>query len=332
MSNPILKVEKLAKKFYVKRSIFQKSDAVNAVNGVDFEVLEGTIFGLVGESGCGKTTIARCLVGLERPTSGNISFRGEEIGSLSQKDFRPYRKKIQIVYQDPSDSLNPRLTVSQTIMEPLNLYSGLPKADQQKLVMETMEIVGLRTQHLERFPHQLSTGQQQRVGIARAIICHPDFVVLDEPTSALDLSVRGRVLELLLDIQRRSNLTYIFISHDLGVVRFICQHTAVMYLGYIAESGPTKELFNNPEHPYTKALISAIPKVHAGSRKERIILQGEVPSPINMPPGCPFSNRCLEAEEICSEKRPKLLPTSEGRMVSCHMVQREDDSFLAKTS
>ncbi len=332
MSNPVLKVEKLAKKFYVKRSVFQKSDAVNAVNGVDFEVSEGTIFGLVGESGCGKTTIARCLVGLERPTGGRILFRGEEIGNLSQKDFRPYRKKIQIVYQDPSDSLNPRLTVSQTIMEPLNIHTELSKADQKKLVMGTMEIVGLRTQHLERFPHQLSTGQQQRVGIARAIICHPEFVVLDEPTSALDLSVRGRVLELLLDIQRRSNLTYIFISHDLGVVRFICQHIAVMYLGYIAESGPTKELFKNPEHPYTKALISAIPKIRAESRKERIILQGEVPSPINMPPGCPFSNRCPEAEEICFEKRPKLLPTSEGRMVACHMVVREDDSLLAKTS
>ncbi|MBW2154917.1 MAG: ABC transporter ATP-binding protein, partial [Deltaproteobacteria bacterium] len=193
------------------------------------------------------------------------------------------------------------------------------------LLEETMEIVGLRPQHLDRFPHQLSTGQQQRVGVARAIICNPDFVILDEPTSALDLSVRGRVLELLLDLQKRFGITYIFISHDLGVVRFFCQQTAVMYLGFIVESGSTRGLFKYPAHPYTRALISAIPKINPDSRRQRIILKGEVPSPLNLPKGCPFNNRCPEAEAICIEQRPELVPVSADRHVACHHIVRGDD-------
>ena len=319
MKKNILKVENLKKIFITKRFL-ENQKAVYAVTDVSFEITEGSIFGMVGESGCGKTTIARCLVMLERPTGGRIWFQGEEIGHLSLLQFRPYRKKLQIVFQDPLDSLNPRLSVRQILTEPLNLYTDLSKTEKEDLLEETMRIVGLQAQHLDRFSHQLSTGQQQRVGIARATICNPDFVILDEPTSALDLSVRGMVLELLLDLQKRFGITYLFISHDLGVVNYFCEQTAVMYLGFFMETGPTKELFKKPLHPYTTALVSAIPQIHAKSRKKRIILEGDVPSPLNLPKGCPFSNRCFRAETSCFEKRPKLLPVSDGRSVACHLV------------
>jgi peptide/nickel transport system ATP-binding protein/oligopeptide transport system ATP-binding protein len=315
-NNSILRVENLSKAFLIRGGI--KRQYLHAVSDVSFEVEEGGIFGLVGESGCGKTTIARCLVRLERLTAGKVWFQGEEIGHLSQKAFLPWRKRIQIVFQDPLDSLNPRLSVKKTLLEPLNNNTSLSAQEKMDLIHETMAIVGLREEHLDRFAHQLSTGQQQRVGIARATICNPDFVVLDEPTSALDLSFRGRVLELLSDLQERFGITYIFISHDLGVVRFFSKKTAVMYLGFIVESGPTKELFEDPAHPYTKALISAIPRIDPKSRTERVILKGEVPSPISLPPGCPFNNRCPEAREICSKDRPSLVPISGGRMVACH--------------
>jgi len=315
-NNSILRVENLSKTFPIDKGI--KRQYLHAVSDVSFEIEEGSIFGLVGESGCGKTTIARCLAGLERPTAGKVWFQNEEIGRLSQKAFLPWRKRIQIVFQDPLDSLNPRLSVRKTLLEPLNNHTSLSKGEKIDLINETMAIVGLRKEHLDRFAHQLSTGQQQRVGIARATICNPDFVVLDEPTSALDLSFRGRVLELLSDLQKRFRITYIFISHDLGVVWFFSKKTAVMYLGFIVESGPTKDLFEKPAHPYTKALISAIPKIDPESRTERIILKGEVPSPINLPPGCPFYNRCPEAKQICSTNRPKLAPILGERMVACH--------------
>jgi len=278
------------------------------------------IFGMVGESGCGKTTIARCILGLERPTEGRIWFEKDELGHLSPRQFRPYRKKLQMVFQDPADSLNPRLSVHQILMEPLDLFTELSKPEKMDRIHETLSIVGLRPQHLASYPHQLSTGQQQRVGIARATICRPAFVVLDEPTSALDLSFRGRILELLLDLRERIGITYIFVSHDLGVVRYFCQLTAVMYLGFIVEVGQSKELFRDPMHPYTKALISAIPKVDPKGRRQRVILKGEVPSPLNIPKGCAFCNRCPVAESVCFEQRPRLKPVSGGRTVACHLV------------
>jgi oligopeptide/dipeptide ABC transporter ATP-binding protein len=319
MENLVLKVENVTKQFVTKRFL-GKPQIVHAVNGVSFAVGKGSILGLVGESGCGKTTIARCIVGLEKCSDGNIYFHGEAIGHLSTKQFRPYRKKLQMVFQDPSDSLNPRMSIKQTLMEPLNLHTRLTKTEKQELLEEKMGIVGLRAEHLDRFPHQLSTGQQQRVGVARAIVCHPDFVVLDEPTSALDLSVRGVIIELLIDIQKKFGITYLFISHDLGVVHYLCRETAVMYLGSIMEMGQTRDLFRKPLHPYTKALISAIPKMDPKSGRRHIILKGDVPSPLQLPPGCLFCNRCPEVEPICFQKRPQLRSSSDGRTVACHLV------------
>ncbi len=319
MKKVVLRLENVTKQFVTKRFL-EKPQVVHAVNGVSFAVEEGSILGLVGESGCGKTTIARCIVGLEQCTGGEIRFHDEEIGRLPSRQFRSYRKKLQMVFQDPSDSLNPRMSVRQTLREPLDLHTALTKAEKEDLLEENMRIVGLRAEHLDRFPHQLSTGQQQRVGVARAVIVHPDFVVLDEPTSALDLSVRGVILELLLDIQKRFGITYLFISHDLGVVHYLCRETAVMYLGAIMEMGPTQNLFKNPLQPYTKALIAAIPKMGPRSGGKRILLKGDVPSPLQLPPGCLFCNRCPEVESICFEARPELRRAADGRSVACHLV------------
>jgi oligopeptide/dipeptide ABC transporter ATP-binding protein len=316
---PILRVNKLKKSFYKKRSFF-KIDEIKAVNDVSFTVDKGSIYGLVGESGCGKTTTARCILGLERVSGGEIWFKEDEIGSLGYYEFFPLRKNIQMVFQDPTDSLNPHFTVKQTIKEPLDLNTSLGEDEKKDTLINIMNIVGLRGEHLERYPHQLSTGQQQRVGIARAVICNPSLVVLDEPTAALDVSVRGRVLEMLLDLQERFKITYLLISHDLRTIQFICKQTGVMYMGYIIEQGLTKEIFQKPLHPYTQALISAIPSIKNRSSKKRIILEGEVPSPINMPIGCPFLKRCRYSETICSKERPELSSIgSPPREVACHM-------------
>jgi oligopeptide/dipeptide ABC transporter ATP-binding protein len=322
MKEIVLRVENLTKHFVTKRFL-ERPQIVHAVNGVSFVVEQGSILGLVGESGCGKTTVARCLVGLERCTGGEIQFLGEKIGHLRPKEFRPYRKKLQMVFQDPSDSLNPRLSIRQTLMEPLDLHTDLTKAEKRDLLEENMRIVGLRAEHLDRYPHQLSTGQQQRVGVARAVISRPDFVVLDEPTSALDLSVRGVILELLLEIQRQFGITYLFISHDLGVVRYLCRETAVMYLGAIMEMGPTRDLFQNPLHPYTKALIAAIPKMDPKRGRKRILLQGDVPSPLHLSAGCLFSNRCPNSAPVCLEERPALRPSAGSRSIACHRAPGE---------
>lgn len=319
MAPPILKLNKLKKSFYKKRSFF-KIDEIKAVNNVSFTVDKGSIYGLVGESGCGKTTTARCILGLERVLGGEIWFKEHEIGSLEYYEFFPLRKDIQMVFQDPTESLNPHFTVKQTIKEPLDLNTSLGEEEKIDTLINVLNIVGLGVEHLERYPHQLSTGQQQRVGIARAVICNPSLVVLDEPTAALDVSVRGKVLEMLLDIQERFQITYLIISHDLSIIHFICKQTAVMYLGYIVECGLTKEIFQKPLHPYTQALISAIPSIKNRSSKERFILEGEVPSPINMPIGCPFLKRCRYSKKICSKERPELISIgSAQREVACHL-------------
>lgn len=313
----ILQVNKLKKYFIKKRSFFQV-DEIKAVNGVSFAVEKGSIFGLVGESGCGKTTTARCILNLEKVSGGEIWFKGNEVGSLGFYDFFPFRKEIQMVFQDPADSLNPHFTAKQTIKEALDLNTDLDEKEKQGMLLNVMNIVGLREEHLERYPHQLSTGQQQRVGISRAVVCKPSLVVLDEPTAALDVSVKGKVLEMLLGLQERFNMTYLLISHDLRTIQFVCNQTAVMYLGFIVEQGFTKEIFNNPLHPYTQALFSAIPSIRGENRYKRIILEGEVPSPINLPVGCPFLKRCRYSKDICSEQRPNLHSIG-SRAVACHL-------------
>jgi len=317
----ILRIENLKKVFFKKKSFF-KNDEIKAVNDISFDVKRGSIFGLVGESGCGKTTAARCIVHLDKLTSGKIFFNHVEIGSLSPVAFRPYREKIQIAFQDPTDSLNPRFTVRRTIIEPLNLFTNFSNNEKKNKLLQIMELVGLQPEHLERYPHQLSTGQQQRVSVARAIITNPDFVVLDEPTSALDISVKGRILELLLELQEHFGTTYLLISHDLSNVKQVCEETAVMYLGAIMEIGPTKKLFSSPLHPYTKALLSAIPKMEVKKNKKRIKLVGELPSPINLPTGCLFSTRCPEVMPICKEIKPEIKPVSNSgdQSIACHLL------------
>jgi peptide/nickel transport system ATP-binding protein len=321
--NEILSVESLGKSF-TKRMLWRVEE-VRAVNGISFSIRRRSILGLVGESGCGKTTTARCIVGLERPSAGHIFFAGNEIGGLSARAFRPYRRKIQMVFQDPSDSLNPRYSVRNTIQEPLDIHTHLSRKDTQAKIRDILGLVGLRSELLDRYPHQLSTGQQQRVGLARAIVSDPELIVLDEPTASLDISVRGRVLELLLDLQERLGITYLLISHDLGTVHFICTETAVMYLGAIVEKGGTEELFRSPLHPYSQLLVGARPRLrgYAMRAERRQLVKGEVPSPLSLPTGCLFHTRCPAVMAICRESRPELSAVSSGRLVACHLYQSE---------
>jgi oligopeptide/dipeptide ABC transporter ATP-binding protein len=316
----LLKTNNLNKTF--KKKILWTTEEINAVNGVTFSIPQGSVFGLVGESGCGKTTTARCIAGLEEPSSGKIWFRDVELSSLKPREFAPFRKKLQMVFQDPTDSLNPRMTVERTIQEPLQIHTSLSNKAIREKILATLELVGLRSEHRQRYPHQLSTGQQQRVGVARAIICEPEFVILDEPTASLDISVRGKILELLLSLQERFHMTYMLISHDLGTVNFICKQTAVMYLGLIIETGKTRELFDKPFHPYTKTLIASIPRLRNGKKRSRTIVKGEVPSPIHLPSGCLFHTRCPEVMPICRRERPQLIEISEHRYVACHLVEQ----------
>lgn len=323
---PLLELDALRKTFFVKRGTFRR-ESLHAVNGVSLRIDRGRNVGLVGESGCGKTTLARCVLGLEAVTSGTIRYRDERIDHLPARQFRPFRSRIQIVFQDPTDSLNPRLTVRQTLVEPLKRTTSLDRAEIGDRLDHTMEIVGLGREHLDRFPHQLSTGQQQRVGIARAVVSEPDFVVLDEPTSALDISVRGRVLELLAELQERLDMTYLLISHDLSTIRRVTHTTVIMYLGSVMEIGPTGAIFDRPGHPYTQALLSAIPSIAPGARRERIILSGEIPSPLNLPPGCVFHTRCALAKRLgspkeCRSKTPALTASTEGRRIACHFHEQ----------
>jgi len=331
MEQPILRVEELEKTFS-KRVLWQV-ERVHAVNRVSFDIDTGTAFGVVGESGCGKTTTARCIASLDRPTGGEIFFQGAAIGHLAPREFRPYRSRLQMVFQDPLDSLNPRYTVRSTLREPLDIHTEMRQAEKERKLNEILGLVGLRKEHLDRYAHQLSAGQQQRVGIARAIVCDPALVLLDEPTASLDISVRGRVLELLLDLQHRLGITYMLISHDLGTIRFVCHETAVMYLGAVVEIGLTVDLFKNPLHPYTKALIEARPRLHGRAvRKEReTLIQGEVPSPINVPTGCPFHTRCLEVMSTCRTERPALIPFSGNRKIACHLYTTAEEASARPT-
>ena len=313
-------VQDLRKYFPIKGGVLnRKIDDVQAVDGVSFDIQEGETLGLVGESGCGKSTLGFTLMGMHEATGGSITFDGQEITGRSSRELRPIRKDMQLIFQDPASSLDPRMTVQEIIDEPMRALTDWSKERRSDRIVELVEQVGLKVEHLGWAPHEFSGGQQQRIAIARALSVKPSFVVADEPTSALDVSVQADILNLMMDLQEEYGLTYLFISHDLSVVRHISDRVAGMYLGEIAELAETEALFDNPKHPYTKALLSAVPDVGAGGLKDRIILEGSVPSPRDPPTGCRFHTRCQEyIGDVCETKEPERIEIDEDRSVACH--------------
>ncbi len=314
---PLLQVDGLVKHFPVRRGVLGRvSGAVRAVDGVDFKIAAGETLGVVGESGCGKSTLGRLVLRLIEPSAGRIRFDGIDLGALDASALRAQRRSMQIIFQDPYSSLNPRMTVGQTLTEPLMLH-GLHTGRQRERVAELLATVGLAAEHAQRYPHEFSGGQRQRIGIARALAVEPKLIVCDEAVSALDVSVQAQVVNLLQDLQRRLGLAYLFIAHDLAVVKHIATRIAVMYLGRIVEIGDKRALFAAPRHPYTQALLSAIPLPEPGLQRERVLLAGDVPSPMNPPAGCHFHTRCAHARDLCSHRAP-VLETDGEQAVACH--------------
>jgi oligopeptide/dipeptide ABC transporter ATP-binding protein len=314
---PLLQVENLAKHYGFGTSLLNRR-ALKAVDGISFAIARGETLGLVGESGCGKSTVARCVLRLVPATSGEVIFDGISVSELDRGQMQRLRRRMQIVFQDPRGSLNPRMRVRTVVGEPLRLHLKLGGRALEDRLVELMSQVGLNRTHLDRYPHQLSGGQRQRVGIARAIATNPDFVVLDEPTSSLDVSVQGQILLLLQQLQEELGLSYLFISHDLSVIKHICRRVAVMYLGKIVEIGTTEQIFTSPQHPYTRALLSAIPSAKWGTQRQRLRLGGEVPSPLNLPTGCRLSPRCPLAQGECYRVEPSLEGIGNHHAVACY--------------
>lgn len=321
--NSLLRVENITKQFPIYGGLFSKQvAAVKAVQDISFEINKGETLGLVGESGCGKSTLGRSLIRLIEPSSGKIFFKNKEITKADGTELRELRKKMQIIFQDPYASLNPRMTIGAILEEPLIIHNLFNSAkDRQDRVRELINLVGLRPEHLSRYPHEFSGGQRQRVGIARALAVNPELIICDEPVSALDVSIQAQVINLLMELQQKLGLTYIFIAHDLKVVEHVSHRVAVMYLGKIVELASADELYKNPKHPYTRALLSAIPIPDPKPRPERIILTGDVPSPLNPPTGCQFHPRCPMADANCAKQSPVLEPKAGPQhFVSCLKV------------
>jgi len=323
---PVLEAVGLSKHFSARRGIFGGSrGTVKAVDGISFAVERGQTLGLVGESGCGKTTTARMVLGLEEPSGGSIRFDGRSLGTLDADGRRHYRKSVQAVFQDPYASLNPRMRISEIIVEPLVTNETVSSADAAKRVRELLDLVGLPARAAELFPHEFSGGQRQRIAIARALALSPRLVVLDEPVSALDVSIRAQILNLLVDLQAELGLAYLFIAHDLAAIAHMSHTIIVMYLGKIVEAGEARDLALAPRHPYTQALFSAALPSHPNERREEVILRGEIPSPLRPPPGCSFHPRCAHAMPICSADTPELVE-ADGRIIACHLVSRAGGS------
>ncbi len=320
-SQPLLEVNDLKKQFITKSS--KNNKVVNALNGVTFSINKGETFGLVGESGCGKTTVARTITRLTESSEGSAIFENQDIFSLNKKELMKIRRDIQVIFQDPYSSLNPRMKIGRIINEPLVIHNIGDKNTRRKMVEEMLEIVGLQASYYNRFPHEFSGGQRQRVGIARALIMKPKLVICDEPVSALDVSIQSQILNLLDELQDNLGLTYLFIAHGLNVIKHISDRIGVMYLGKIVEILSSDELFEKFQHPYTEALLSAIPKVEPNTKKDRIILEGDIPSPINLPSGCSFHTRCRYSKDICRKEVPPIEHYGEN-MVMCHFPLKRE--------
>ncbi len=320
-NNVLLKVKNLKKYFPVRGGILSKIIGyVQAVDEISFDIKEGETLGLVGESGCGKTTAGRTITRLLEPTAGEVDFEGKDIFKLSKEELRKSRRNIQIIFQDPFGSLNPRMTVGDIVGESLTIHKIVKnKKEKEERVKDLLETVGLNAGHVRRYPHEFSGGQRQRIGIARALALNPKLVICDEAVSALDVSIQAQVINLLEDLQEKFKLTYLFIAHDLSVVKHISDRVAVMYLGKIVELTSTYELYNNPQHPYTEALLSAVPIPDPTLKRQRIVLEGDVPSPFNPPKGCRFHPRCKYAIPICSQEEPELIDINGGHYVACHL-------------
>ncbi|MCV4231897.1 dipeptide ABC transporter ATP-binding protein [Virgibacillus sp. LDC1] len=320
---PLLEVKNLQKSFTVKKGFFGTSKQLRAVDGISFAIHKGETFSLVGESGCGKSTTGRLVTRLLTPNSGEVIFNGTDISGYNENQMRPLRKDMQMVFQDPYASLNPRMKVKELVAEPLLIHTKLSTKERDKLACELLETVGLNSFHAERFAHEFSGGQRQRIGIARALSVRPNLIVADEPVSALDVSIQSQVLNLLQDLQEEYGLTYLFISHDLSVVEHISDRIGVMYLGALVETADKDTLYDRPLHPYTQALLSSVPVPDPKQKKERIILKGDLPSPVNPPTGCRFHTRCPSCMEVCKQITPAYREVEPGHQVACHLYDEE---------
>ncbi len=319
MKKPLIKIRNLKKHFFVNKNIFGKSEnTVKAVDGLTFDIYEGETLGLVGESGCGKSTTGRSILQLIKPTEGEVIYQDQDLVNLKKTELRKLRRDLQIVFQDPYASLDPRMTVSEIVAQPLEVHKICRGKDKEKRINELLNVVGLNSFHTNRYIHEFSGGQRQRIGIARALALNPKLIVADEPVSALDVSIQSQIVNLLQDLQKQYNLTYLFIAHDLSVVKHISDRVGVMYLGKIVEMSDKEKLFDNPLHPYTKALLSAVPVPNPLLKKERIVLKGDIPNPANPPTGCPFHTRCPVSMDICKVKVPKMR-NIDDQFVACHL-------------
>jgi len=319
LNHKLLEVENLKKYYPITGGLLARQiGEVKALDGVSFYIKEGETLGLAGESGCGKSTLGRVILRLEEPTEGEITYQGINVNRLNKKELRGLRKQIQIIFQDPQSSLDPRMTVNQSIGEALLIHGMKDDSERTRRVAEILERVGLEAQHAWRYPHEFSSGQRQRIGIGRALAVDPRLIIADEPVSALDVSIQAQILNLMLDLQTEFGLSYLFIAHDLSVVKQVSHRVAIMYLGKIAELAEKDEIFQNPLHPYTEALLSAIPSIRQ-KKKKRILLPGSVPSPLNPPPGCRFHTRCHKVLPVCDKEEPPLKDVGEGHLVACHL-------------